>query len=83
MQAPPMCFGVPADDGGPPLVLDMNANQFGQGADPEKALAAGFSRSVFGSLGLRFVSTLVAGVLSGTLEDEAERRFAAATRLKK
>ena len=59
-----MCFGVPADVDGPPLVLDMNANQFTR-ADPEEALAAGFARSVFGSLGMRFVSTLIAGVLSG------------------
>ena len=80
MRAPPMCFGVPADDGGPPLVLDMNANQFSRGASAEEALAAGFSRSVFGSLGMRFVSTLIAGVLSGTLDDEASRRFSAATR---
>jgi LDH2 family malate/lactate/ureidoglycolate dehydrogenase len=80
MAAPPMCFGVPADDGGPPLVLDMNANQFTRGASAEEALAAGFARSVFGSLGMRFVSTLVAGVLSGTLDDETERRFSAATR---
>lgn len=80
MASPPMCFGVPADDGGPPLVLDMNANQFTRGAGPEEALAAGFARSVFGSLGMRFVSTLVGGVLSGTLDDETERHFAAATR---
>jgi LDH2 family malate/lactate/ureidoglycolate dehydrogenase len=80
MGAPPMCFGVPSDEGGPPLVLDMNANQFTRGASAEEALAAGFARSVFGSLGMRFVSTLVAGVLSGSLEDEAERRFSAATR---
>ncbi|NKB69009.1 MAG: hypothetical protein GKR89_18225 [Candidatus Latescibacteria bacterium] len=80
MAAPPMCFGVPANDGGPPLVLDMNANQFTRGASAEEGLAAGFGRSVFGSLGMRFVSTLVAGVLSGTLEDETERRFPAATR---
>ena len=80
MQAPPLCFGVPADDGGPPLVLDMNANQFKHGTDPEEALAAGYGRSVFGSLGMRFVSTLVAGALSGTLEEGVERRFEAATR---
>ena len=80
MQAPPMCFGVPAADGGPPLVLDMNANQFTRSSNPEAALAAGFSRSVFGSLGMRFVSTLIGGVLSGSLDDERERRFAAATR---
>jgi L-2-hydroxycarboxylate dehydrogenase (NAD+) len=79
MAAPPMCFGVPADVDGPPLVLDMNANQFTR-ADPEEALAAGFARSVFGSLGMRFVSTLIAGVLSGAVDGETECRFAAATR---
>ena len=80
MAAPPLCFAVPADDGGPPLVLDMNANQFSRSPSAEEALAAGFSRSVFGSLGMRFVSTLIAGVLSGTLDDQTPRRFAAATR---
>ena len=61
-------------------MLDMNANQFTRSSNPEAALAAGFSRSVFGSLGMRFVSTLIGGVLSGSLDDERERRFAAATR---
>ena len=66
MAAPPMCFGVPSDAGGPPLVLDMNANQFNRSDGAEAALAAGFHRSVFGSLGMRFVSTLLAGSLAGT-----------------
>ena len=81
MGAPPMCFGVPADDGGPPLVLDMNANQFRAGTEEvQAALAAGFHRSVFGSLGMRFVSTLLAGQLAGALDDGVERTYSAATR---
>ena len=81
MQAPPMCFAVPADDGGPPLVLDMNANQFGSLTRAEAAIAAGFGKSVFGSLGMRFVSTLLGGLLAGTTDDrEPGRVWAAATR---
>jgi LDH2 family malate/lactate/ureidoglycolate dehydrogenase len=81
MMAPPMCFAVPADDGGPPLVLDMNANQFGTAAQAEAAIAAGFGKSVFGSLGMRFVSTLLGGVLAGTTDQrEQPRAFPAATR---
>ncbi len=39
MRAPPMCFAVPSDDGGPPLVLDMNANQFSSAGYYEGELA--------------------------------------------
>lgn len=66
MKAPPMCFGIPAQADGPPLILDMNANQFGTAAQAEAAVAAGFGKSVFGSLGMRFVSTLLGGLLAGT-----------------
>ncbi len=79
MKAPPMCFAVPADDGGPPLVLDMNANQFGDAARAEAAIADGFGKSAFGSLGLRFVSTLLGGMLAGSTEPP-QRSWAAATR---
>ena len=41
--------------------------------------AAGFGKSVFGSLGLRFVSTLLGGELSATLP-EGTREWSAATR---
>jgi len=80
MAAPPMCFGVPSDDGGPPLVLDMNANQFRGREDAEAALAAGFHRSVFGSLGMRFVSTLLAGSLAGTHDESIDSPWDKATR---
>ncbi len=80
MQSPPMCMAVPSDDGGPPLVLDMNANQFGRSDTAETAIAAGFAKSVFGSLGMRFISTLVGGVLAGDSGTETERTYKAATR---
>jgi LDH2 family malate/lactate/ureidoglycolate dehydrogenase len=81
MKAPPMCFVVPADEGGPPLVLDMNANQFGPAAQAEAAITAGFGKSVFGSLGLRFVSTLLGGILAGSsAAEDPERVYAGATR---
>ena len=81
MKAPPMCFAIPADAGGPPLVLDMNANQFGTAAQAEAAIAAGFGKSVFGSLGMRFVSTLLGGVLAGTVAPQDQPcPFSAATR---
>lgn len=81
MKAPPMCFAVPAADGGPPLILDMNANQFGSAAQAEAAIAAGFSKSVFGSLGMRFVSTLLGGALAGTISaEEPVQKFSGATR---
>jgi LDH2 family malate/lactate/ureidoglycolate dehydrogenase len=81
MRAPPMCFAVPSDDGGPPLVLDMNANQFGSAAQAEAAIAAGFGKSVFGSLGMRFVSTLLGGLLAGAAPDPApDHVYASATR---
>ena len=80
MMSPPMCFGVPSAAGGPPLVLDMNANQFHPREQSDEALAAGFHRSVFGSLGMRFISTLLAGALCGTLEDDRQSTWEKATR---
>ena len=80
MHSPPMCMAVPSDGGGPPLVLDMNANQFGGSDDAEAAVAAGFTKSVFGSLGMRFVSTLVGGVLAGDPGTETQRTFKGANR---
>ncbi len=81
MKAPPMCFAIPADTGGSPFVLDMNANQFGTAARAEAAIAAGFGKSVFGSLGMRFVSTLLGGLLAGTTTDnEPQPTYGGATR---
>jgi LDH2 family malate/lactate/ureidoglycolate dehydrogenase len=89
MKAPPMCFAVPADasDAGsgadsPPLVLDMNANQFGTAAQAEAAIAAGFGKSVFGSLGLRFISTLLGGMLGGATDGQnlSQQRYTGANR---
>lgn len=81
MKAPPLCFGVPAAGDGPPLVVDMNANQFGSAERAQQALAAGFGKSVFGSLGMRFVATLLGGQLAGaTGTDEPPQTWSAATR---
>lgn len=80
MKAPPLCFGVPAADGGPPLVLDMNANQFGSADNAQDAIAAGFGKSVFGSLGMRFVSTLLGGLLAGASTADTASNWSAATR---
>lgn len=79
MRAPPMCFGIPAA-AGPPLVVDLNANFFTKGAGAEEALAQ-FPKTVFASLGLRFVSTLLGGVLAGScLPAESEPVWLGATR---
>lgn len=65
MHAPPMCFGIPAAEG-PPLVLDMSANLFPQRDRLDEALVA-FPQAVVKSLGLRFVTTLLGGVLPNTV----------------
>ena len=80
MKAPAMCFGIPAADGGPPLVLDMNANQFGGTEQVAEAIAAGFRKSVFGSLGMRFIATLLGGQLAGRGRGAAERTYGGAAR---
>ncbi len=79
MRAPPMCFGIPSEDG-PPLVLDMNVNMFKGRSRVEEAMC-NFSDPVFKSLGLRFVSTLLGGVLAGDVPpDERTDAFPAARR---
>ncbi|MFC1526509.1 Ldh family oxidoreductase [Candidatus Latescibacterota bacterium] len=80
MSAPAMCFGIPASEGGPPLVLDMNANQFGGTPRVSEAIAAGFGKSVFGSLGMRFIATLLGGHLAGSGLDLPERQYRGASR---
>ena len=79
-RSPAICFGVPAGDGGPPLVVDMNANQFGGTEQAADAIAAGFAKSVFGSLGMRFISTLLGGHLAGGGPDSSARPYKGATR---
>lgn len=79
IREPPMCFGVPADPEGPPLVVDMNANLFGGSADVARAISEGFPKAVFGSLGMRFVSTLVGG-LSGRQSNVPDRKHKGANR---
>lgn len=77
MKAPPMCFGIPTE-GDPPFVLDMNANLLRDRSRLAEALET-FPDLIFKSLGLKFVSTLLGGILAGTVP-EGERKFAGATR---
>jgi len=77
MKAPPMCFGIPSE-GSPPFVFDMNANMLRDPNRLKEALET-FPDLIFKSLGLKFVSTLLGGILAGTVP-EGERKFAGATR---
>ena len=77
MKAPPMCFGIPSAEG-PPLVADMNANFF-HGRDHAEAALPEFPKAVFASLGMKFVSTLLGGLLAGSVE-QTERKFKGASR---
>jgi LDH2 family malate/lactate/ureidoglycolate dehydrogenase len=77
MKAPPICFGIPTSDG-PPLVADMNASFFHPREQAEAALPE-FPKAVFASLGLKFVSTLLGGILAGDVS-QTERKFRAASR---
>ena len=63
MQSPPMCFGIPSASG-PPLILDMSANMFRNRSLLEEAMQR-FPEAIFKSLGLKFVSTLLGGILAG------------------
>ncbi len=65
MQSPPMCFGIPSASG-PPLVLDMSANMFRDRSMLEEAMQR-FPEAIFKSLGLKFVSTLLGGILAGSV----------------
>jgi len=65
MRSPPMCFGIPSTSG-PPLVLDMSANMFRDRSQLEEAMQR-FPEAVFKSLGLKFVSTLLGGILAGSI----------------
>ena len=77
MRMPPMCFGIPVSDG-PPFVADMNAGFF---RDTEHAASAlpDYPKAVFASLGMKFVSTLLGGLLAGSVE-QTERTFRGASR---
>jgi LDH2 family malate/lactate/ureidoglycolate dehydrogenase len=79
MAAPPMCFGIPSEDG-PPFVLDMNVNMF---KDPDLMTEAmeRFPGTVVKSLGMRFVSTLLGGMLAGSVPAaERDGKFSNAAR---
>lgn len=77
MKAPPMCFGIPSAEG-PPLVADMNASFFSGTAHAEAALPE-YPKAVFASLGMKFVSTLLGGMLAGSVA-QTERKFSGASR---
>ncbi|MDA0746553.1 MAG: Ldh family oxidoreductase [bacterium] len=77
MMSPPMCFGIPSAEG-PPLVLDMSANMFRDSSRIEEAMER-FPEALIKSLGLKFVSTLLGGILAGALP-EGEGKFSAASR---
>ncbi|MYF90765.1 MAG: Ldh family oxidoreductase [Gemmatimonadetes bacterium] len=79
MRAPPMCFGVPTAEG-PPFVLDMNANMLKDRSKLAEALQT-FPDFIFKSLGMRFTSWFLAGILAGTATPESSRpKFSSATR---
>jgi len=77
MKAPPMCFGIPTETD-PPFVLDMNANMLRDPSRLAEALET-FPDFIFKSLGIKFVSTLLGGILAGTVPD-GERKFYGASR---
>ena len=66
MRSPPMCFGIPSDDG-PPFVVDMNTNFFG-GRDQLEKVMVNYPGPIFKSMGLRFVSWILGGALAGDIE---------------
>ena len=79
MGAPPMCFGIPSEEGHP-FVLDMNVNMF-KGRDRMKEAMERFPGTVVKSLGMRFVSTLLGGMLAGRVPpDEQTGKYADAVR---
>ena len=79
MGAPPMCFGIPTAEG-PPFVLDMNANMLKDRSKLAEALQT-FPDFVFKSLGMRFTSWFLAGILAGTATPESRKpKFSSATR---
>jgi LDH2 family malate/lactate/ureidoglycolate dehydrogenase len=79
MFAPPMCFGIPTAEG-PPFVLDMNANMLKDRSKLAEALQT-FPDFIFKSLGMRFTSWFLAGILAGTATPESRNpKFSSATR---
>ena len=79
MSAPPMCFGIPTAEN-PPFVLDMNANMLKDRSKLAEALQT-FPDFIFKSLGMRFTSWFLAGILAGTATPESHKpKFASATR---
>jgi LDH2 family malate/lactate/ureidoglycolate dehydrogenase len=77
MKAPPMCFGIPVSEG-PPLVADMNANFF-HGVDHAASALEDYPKAVFASLGMKFISTLLGGLLAGSIE-QTGRTYRGASR---
>ena len=79
MYAPPMCFGLPTDED-PPFVLDMNTNMLKDRAKLTEAMET-FPDFIFKSLGMRFTSWLLSGILAGTaMPDAHNTKYNKATR---
>ena len=79
MHSPPICFAIPSDKG-PPFVLDMAANMFRQPDQLELAMEK-FPEAIIKSLGLKFLSTLLGGILtSEPSPDKFRTIFPAASR---
>jgi len=79
MYAPPMCFGIPTEED-PPFVLDMNANMLKDRTQLAEAMQT-FPDFIFKSLGMRFTSWLLAGILAGTATPESSNsKFTRASR---
>ena len=79
MKAPPLCFGIPSADG-PPLIADINTHMF-SGWDRVGEAMESFPGALIRSMGLKFVATLLGGVLGGSLpEGEEASAYKAAAR---
>jgi L-2-hydroxycarboxylate dehydrogenase (NAD+) len=79
MSAPPICFGIPSAEG-PPLVADINTHMFRDWDRLDEAMER-FPEALIRSMGLKFVATLLGGVLGGSLpEGEEASAYKAAAR---
>ena len=79
VKAPPMCFGIPSADG-PPLVFDVSTNVL-RGKNRLQEAMDFLPEAVVRSFGLKFVSTLLGGILAGAVPPEERRGdFSAANR---
>lgn len=79
MGAPPLCIGIPAA-AGPPLIADVNTRMFSDRERLDEAMER-FPEAVIRSMGFRFATTLLGGILGGSLpEGESRGAFSGAVR---